>query len=305
MKTRHLIIAALALSATAFTACQSFVQNLTPSRIEANASDIYTFRVKVDENMRSVIKGTMNVEIVINGETHLMRRDEALGKFIWMYEYQVPSNVSTIPYYFILKYQSKGNTGPVNETVYSTDFTPEHRPYSSNIINRYVAQISSSRGPVGATIGILGQGFTEFDRVMVGEVEAPTSFVSHSQLNFTIPPIAAGQTYNVSVRTGDGDLSAGMLRVDAATIGVQPTALSLGVGDSVPLTFFIEGAAPAGGLIINVTTDIPNNIVMPVVVIPAGQRSVSVTVQGLSYGSGHLWISAEGYQESKLPISVQ
>jgi outer membrane murein-binding lipoprotein Lpp len=291
MNTRRLVIAIISLTAALLAGCSSFVQNLTPARFEANASDIYTFRVKVDEKMRNVIKGTMKVELVTDGKSYKMKPDPVLGKYVWMYELQVPSNVSTIPYYFVLNYQSEGNSGPVNEKVYSTEFTPEHKTYTSTIANRYVAQISSSRGPVGSTIGILGQGFTNYDKVVIGDVEAPTVFVSHSQLNFSIPPIPAGKTYVVSVRTGDGDLTAGRLRVDAATIGVQPTALSLGVGDSVPLTFFIDGVAPAGGLLIEVTTDIPNSIVMPVVVIPAGQRSVSVTIQGAAFGSGYLWIS--------------
>jgi len=305
MKTRHLFQAACLFAAIAFSGCQSFVQNLTPARIEANASDIYTFRIKVDENMRNVIPNTMRVDIVVNGETHAMRRDLTIGKFVWVYEYQVPSNVSNIPFYAVLHYKSSGNAGPVDEVLYSTDLTPGNKLYSSSIVNRYVAQISSSRGPVGATIGVLGQGFTEFDKVVIGDVEAPTLFVSHNQLNFTIPPMAAGQTYDIKVRTGDGDLNAGNLRIDSATIGIQPTSLSLRNGESLPITFYVDSAAPVGGLIISVTTNVPNSIIMPEVVIPAGQRSVSVPVDGAAPGSGFIWVKADGYQEVRVPVSVE
>ncbi|MFA5257417.1 MAG: IPT/TIG domain-containing protein [Opitutales bacterium] len=305
MKTRHIFQAVCLIAATALAGCQSFVENLTPARIEANASDIYTFRVRVDENMRSVIPKSLQVDIVVNGETHAMKLDPTMGKFVWMYEYAVPSSVSNIPYYYVLHYKVLGTSGPVDEVVYSSDLTPKHTVYTSSIVNRYVAQISSSRGPVGATIGVLGQGFTEFDKVVIGEVEAPTTFVSHNQVNFTVPPIPAGQSYEVKLRTGEGDLSAGVLRVDTATIGVQPTSVSVRAGESIPLTFFVDSPAPAGGLTINVTTNIPSSLVMPEVVIPAGQRSVSVTVSGAATGSGFIWIKADGYEEAKIPATVE
>jgi len=305
MKTRHIFQAACLIAATALTGCQSFVDNLTPARIEANASDIYTFRVKVNEYLRGVMPNTLRVDIVVNGETHAMTQVPNMGKSEWTFEYAVPSNVSDVPYYYVLHYKVQSNTGPVNEVVYSSDLTPKHTVYNSSIVNRYVAQISSSRGPVGATIGVLGQGFTEFDKVVIGEVEAPTTFVSHNQVDFTIPPIPAGQTYEVKLRTGEGDLSAGMLRVDTATIGVQPTSVSVRTGESIPLTFFVDSPAPVGGLTIDVSTNIPNSIEMPVVIIPAGQRSVSVTVKGRGNGTGFIWIKADGYDEAKLPVVVE
>jgi hypothetical protein len=213
--------------------------------------------------------------------------------------------VSKIPYYYVLSYKLKGESGYVDEVSYSTEFTPGNAPYVSTIVNRYVVHLSSSRGPVGALISILGQGFTEFDKIVIGNVEIATTFVSHNQLSFTIPAVPAGKSYDVMLRTGDGDLPAGRLTVDASTIGVQPTSLIINVGESVPLTFFIDSPAPEGGIAIDITTDIPECVVMPEVVIPAGQRSVSVPTQGAAAGTGYLWMEAEGFEKARIPVTVQ
>jgi hypothetical protein len=286
--------------------CQSFIENKTPTKIEANASDLYTFKVRIDEALRHVVPGSMNVGIVINGETHEMQRDtESKGKYTWTIDYPVPNNVSEVPYYFIATYFADHDGARTKETEYSTNFTTANKPYLSIIANRYVIKISSPRSPVGATIAVVGQGFTDADRIVVGDVEAQTSLVSHSHINFVVPNMPAGKTYKVVLRTTDGDTPAGTLRIDPSTIGVQPSNISLKSGESIPVTFFIDSPAPAGGLTIDVQTAIPESVIMPVVTIPEGQRSVSVTIQGGKPGSAFLIINADGFEKAKIPISVE
>jgi hypothetical protein len=68
----------------------------------------------------------------------------------------------------------------------------------------------------------------------------------------------------------------------------------------------VDYPVPANGLILNITTDIPEDIVMPEVVIPGGARSVEVLLSGNRYeASGHLFIEALGYQPLVLPVTVQ
>ena len=285
--------------------CQSLIQNKTPAKIEANASDLYTFRVKVDESLLNAIQGTVNVGIVINGETHAMQRDPDGGKYDWMFDYPVPSTVSDVPYYFVVTYYAMQGGNETKVVKFSTDSTPDHKPFSSIITNRYVIRISSPRSPVGATIAVVGQGFTDADKIVVGDVEAETSLVSHNHLNFVVPQLPADKTYKVVLRTMDGDSPAGSLRIDPSTIGVQPNDIKIASGDSIPITFFIDSPAPSGGLTIDVQTAIPASVIMPVVVIPEGQRSVSVTIQGGQPGSDYLVNSAEGYEKARIPIAVE
>jgi hypothetical protein len=297
---RILALASLLLLA----GCQSFIRNTTPAKIEANASDLYTFKARVIETQNHVVPGTLDMAIVINGETHEMQRDTEGGKYDWSFDYPVPSNVSDVPYYFIATYitDNEGHREKVVE--YSTEAN-KGKPFTSIIANRYVIKITSPRSPVGATIAVVGQGFTDADRIVVGDVEAQTSLISHSHINFVVPSLPADKTYKVVLRTTDGDTSAGTLRIDPSTIGVQPSSISIKSGESIPVTFFIDSAAPVGGLVIDVQTLIPESVIMPVVKIPEGQRSVSVTVQGGKPGSDFLIINAEGYEKAKIPISVE
>jgi hypothetical protein len=295
---------ALAASVLALSGCQHFIQNETPAKIPANASDIYTFSVKVNEAQRKIVPKSLKVQIVINGETIDMKRDEA-GKEIWSIDYPVASNVAEAAYYFIVRYATNEDGVIVKHEEYSTDFTGGGAPHKSSIMNRYVIRIASSRAPVGAMIAVVGQGFSENDTIMVGDAEAKTTIVSRSHLNFIVPNLPAGQSYEVKLHTQSGDVPAGRLRIDTSTIGVQPNTISIKAGDSLPLTFFIDTAAPAGGLTIDVSTNIPACIVMPVVTIPEGQRSVSVTVQGSASGNGFLIISAPGYEKARIPVTIE
>jgi len=284
--------------------CQSFIQNKTPAKIEANASDLYTFKARVNEAMNHVVPNTMRMAIVINGETHEMQRDPEGGRYDWTFDYPVPSNVSDVPYYYVATYIADHDGTRTKEISYSTTSNSD-QPFKSIIANRYVIKISSPRSPVGAMIAVVGQGFTDADKIVVGDVEARTSLVSHNHINFVVPSLPAEKTYKVVLRTTDGDTPAGTLRIDPSTIGVQPSSIKLKSGESMPVTFFIDSPAPVGGLVIDVVTAIPASVIMPVVTIPEGQRSVSVTVQGGQPGSDFLIISAPGYEKAKIPISVE
>jgi len=305
MKTRHLFQISLAAAVFALAGCSTFIKNATPQKIEANASDIYTFRVKVDESLRKVMPKSMRVDIVINGETHAMRPDRSAGKYIWMYDCPIPSNVSEIEYYFVAKYYIEGSNVKTPKTEFSSDFTKNHGTYSSIITNRYVIKVASSRSPVGATIAVVGQGFTDGDKIVVGDIEAETNIVSHNHMNFVVPRLAAGRAYEVILRTQDGDLSGGKIFIDRSTIGVQPNIISMKVGESIPVTFFVDAPAPAGGLTVDVQTDIGASIVMPVVTIPEGQRSVSVTLQAASAADGVMILEADGFEKAKVPVTIQ
>ena len=305
MKNRHLFQFALAASVLTLAGCNTFMSNATPQKIEANASDIYTFRVKVDESLRKVMPKSMRVDIVINGETHPMHPDRTAGKYIWMFDCPIPSNVSDVDYYFVAKYYVEGSNSRTPRIEYSSDFTKSHSTYSSIITNRYVIKVASSRSPIGATIAVVGQGFTDDDKIVVGDIVCDTRVISHNHINFIVPRLAANQSYEVKLRTADGDLSGGKIYIDRSTIGVQPNMISMKVGESIPVTFFVDAPAPAGGLTIDVQTDIGSSIIMPVVTIPEGQRSVSVTLQGASAADGVMLVGADGFEMAKVPVSIK
>jgi hypothetical protein len=53
-----------------------------------------------------------------------------------------------------------------------------------------------------------------------------------------------------------------------------------------------------------VTTDVPDSVIMPEVVIPQGQTSVTVTVEGGKQGSGSLFLKGFGNGEVTVPVTV-
>lgn len=297
----------LVLGALFISGCQTTIQDLTPERLQANPSGIYTFRMKTNFQQTNIVPGTVEPLIVIGGEKHRMR-PSPLGENYYEFEYRVPPNVRELKYYYEVHYLYTQDGVRRPSVKYSTFFNADgvtDRPHASRLINRYVIQLETTRGPVGSRIALVGRGFSEFDRIVIGDVEAPTNFESQNAISFVVPSLPAGRVYPVSLRTGEGDLPAGEFRVDPASIIVQPGSLRLQSGQSELLTFRITTQAPATGLVIDVTTDIPESVIMPEVVIPSGQRTVSVPVEAGSPGRGNLWVNSEGFDEVRIPITVE
>ena len=70
------------------------------------------------------------------------------------------------------------------------------------------------------------------------------------------------------------------------------------------LTFTIPAPASVGGTLLDVTTNIPESVIMPEVVIPQGQTSVSVPVKGGRDGNGKLFIKGYTNTDITVPVTV-
>jgi hypothetical protein len=70
------------------------------------------------------------------------------------------------------------------------------------------------------------------------------------------------------------------------------------------VAFTIPTAAPQGGLLLDVTTDIPESVIMPEVVVPEGATNVVVNVQGGKPGAGALYLKGFGQGEITVPVTV-
>ena len=73
----------------------------------------------------------------------------------------------------------------------------------------------------------------------------------------------------------------GLVPIDAVppagvAVSCSPSALTLRQGEQQALTFTIPSPAPAGGMLIDVRTDIPESVIMPEVMVPANATSVTV-----------------------------
>ncbi len=277
------------------TGCNLTITNLTPETVPANPSQIYTITARFEAKSRSIITSSIQPRIIIDGQSYNMTKASA-GTDLWEFEYQLPASRPNAHYYFIADYSTKSNDGASPQEQSSELQT-------LNINSRYVLRPEASRAPVGSRVSMLGAGFTPLDFVYFDNTPTRTVFESSSSLSFFVPAIDAGRSYNLRVTGGGGELSAGAFRVDAISFQVFPSALSLRTGEQQAITFTIPNPAPAGGMLVDVTTDTPESIIMPEIMIAAGTSSITVPIQGGKPGNGSLFFKSSA-GESSIPITV-
>jgi hypothetical protein len=171
-------------------------------------------------------------------------------------------------------------------------------------VSRYVLSLEVNRGPVGARIGVLGRGFTPQDIVGFDGVPVRTVYESPTSLGFYVPAFDSGKNYNVTISGAAGNSAVGSFRIDPSDVTVDPSSVALAPGQTQNLTFTIGHPAPAGGLLLDVTTDVPESVIMPEVVVAEGQTSVTVAVEGGKPGTGSLFLKGYGNGEVAVPVTV-
>lgn len=305
MKMQTLLVVLSLGFVALFSGCATnqFSRISPPLRVPENASNIYTFSF-VSKSLPSTMVSRDNSRafLVVNGQTFQMQRDP-IQRNLFTFDYQMPPGQRTALYYYYLEYDYVQGGVVKRGVEYSA--TSEEDLHRVTIIDRYPIQVVSNRGPVGANVALVGRGFTPSDVVVIGDREATTKYESPNSLRFTVPSITAGQTYPVKLRTAGGDIDAGTFRVDPSIITVLPQSVNLTRNGRELLIFTINFEAPAGGLAVDVTTDVPASIIMPEVVIPAGSRTVSISVTGGEPGIGTLYVEAEGFDPVSIPVTVQ
>lgn len=286
-----------ALGLAALPGCQTVtLTNLTPPAIDENPSQIYTFTLRVTPRTNTVVPNSISPHIVVDGRSYNLRKSN-LGQGVYEFEYQLPSGREIVPYYFLVNYMVEGNSVQVPQEAY-TDVQ------RAAIVRRKVLSLDANRGPVGARISVLGRGFTPSDIILVDGTPARTAFESQTSLSFFVPALTPGRNYAVTLQSPNGTSPVGTFRIDSSTVSIMPMSLTLRTGQRDSLTFTLPNPAPAGGTLLDVTTDVPDSIIMPEVVVPNGQTSVTITVEGGKPGSGTLYLKGFGSGEVTIPVTV-
>ena len=291
--SRIFSVIAAALMLLVLTGCNFTITNLTPETLPQNPSQIYTITASFRPTSRTIETASIKPRIVVDGQAHAMSRS-SVGTDIWEFDYQLPAGRTTASYYFICDYSTKGSSS-----------TTEIYSELQNLIiaGRYVIRSEASRAPVGSRVSILGAGFSPYDIAYFDNTPTRTVFESPSSLSFFVPAVEPGRSYKLSVRGSGIGLDVGTFRVDAISFQITPTAVFVRSGEQQALTFTIPQPAPAGGMLIDVTTDIPQSIVMPEVMVPANATSVTVPVQGGKPGTGFLYFRSSA-GESTVSVTV-
>jgi hypothetical protein len=287
-------LAALA-SLTFLTGCETVtLTSLTPSSMPENPSQIYTFSLRARPRTSTVTGVTP--KIIVDGQSFLMK-PSPLGQNIYDFEYQVPGGRDQLAYYYLVNYNIEGNGGSAQQEAYTSVQTVQ-------IVRRYVLSLEANRGPVGSRISVFGRGFTPQDVISFNGTPARTVFESPNALSFFVPAVEANTNYRVMLDSVSGNSPVGTFRVDASTVVVTPSSLFLAPRQRQTLTFTLPNAAPPGGTLLDITTDVPESVIMPEVVVPQGQNSVTITVEGGNAGNGSLFLKGFGSGEVTIPVSV-
>ncbi|MCH6255052.1 hypothetical protein MLD52_00725 [Puniceicoccaceae bacterium K14] len=276
--------------------CDLKITDLTPSSMKANPSNVYTITAQVAVTNSAVKDGTVKPEIIIDGKAYPMVEAPGAGS-LYEFDYKMPRGQSEAAYYLLVSYERKTTNGFTTKEAY-TELT------NISIQRRYSVDLEVDRAPVGTKVAILGRGFAVGDKVIVGETPAVSRLESATALAFYVPTMPEGRNYEVKVLGSQGEISAGFIRIDSSQIRVSPSSISMSSGGRRPMVFSIPEDAPPGGLRVDVTTDVPASIIMPEVIIPAGQRSVSVTLEGGEPAEGSIFVEVPGYNEVVLPVTI-
>lgn len=275
--------------------CSKTLTNVTPQVAQRNPSNRYRFTTQCNVDPAKVIPGSFQLDLIIDGERHPLQ-SETLTPAFYFYDHTMNAERTNAKYYFELNYQ-QNNRGKLKNR---TDKTPLSE---FKIQERCCFCLDNERGPVGAEMKVLGRGFTEGDRIILGEYNTPTSFVSENVLSFQIPPVIAGKIYPVYTLCNGDKNFVGNLLVDNSRFSIDPERLEMSKGEKTDL--LIETSCTLNtDLYVNITTDIPDSIIMPEVRIPYGETSTHVTIEGGEAGEGSLFISAQGFDEIELPVKI-
>jgi len=272
--------------------------NLTSKNISQNPSGIYTLQTEVEIQDRGIKIETVEVFAVVGGEKLVMVQDE-FNPELWSCDYKLPAGFDEATYYYEAKYSSVLDNGNTAERTVTSDLQV------FRLENRYVGNLASYRGPVGSEIAVQGRGLTKYDKIIFGEEATTTRYLSENELRFIVPSLPAGLDYTVKLEGGaHGALEIGQFRVDESKIGVVPSSLEIQSGDSATLLFKIDYEAPAGGLPIEIKTNIPDSVIMNEAVISEGDKTVNIPIKGGQPGEGKLLISAPGFEDSEVTVKV-
>lgn len=279
------------------TGCDLAITNLTPSVLPENPSQIYTISTRVKPKSVNVVTNSIKVRIIVDGQSFDMRKS-SLGADIYEFDYQLPAGRTELAYYFLVNYKYE-QQGIIRD---HEEFTEVIR---SKIVGRYVLSLETVRGPVGARVSVLGRGFTAQDTVTFDGTTARTVFDSVNSLSFFVPAVETGRNYKVEISGANGVSAVGTFRVDPTSLTVSPSELTLARDKPQEITFTLANPAPTGGLLLDVTTDVPDSIIMPEVIVPAGSTTATISVTGGKPGSGTLFLKGFGAGEISVPFSVE
>jgi hypothetical protein len=270
--------------------------DITPNVMPKNQSNIYTLAMTVRGTDGDILQKSIKPYVVVNGEKNEMEKHPDENN-VFVYDYHF-DGIGIIPYYFELVYEMNRNGNMRTKTEKSDLF-------QTTVTDKYIFALDAHRGPVGTQVNIVGSGLARTDRVRFGGRVVPAEWLSTGSIAFTVPSVECDSEYEVNLLVGQKELYVGTFFVDVSTLHCSTDFIRLANGESQRLVFMLDYPANQEGVNVDITTDIPNSIVMPEVRFGAGERTVSINISGSEEsGKGLLFVNAKGFSPLKIPVEI-
>jgi hypothetical protein len=261
-----------------------------------NPSHKYTFAMSFRNINGDILQNSIQPFIVIDGKKYEMQKHPD-GNNIFIYDYQF-YDIGPILYYFELSY-TMNRHGNIREKIAKSEL------FRTEITNKYIFALDTNRGPVGAKVSIVGCGLGKNDKVYMDDRNLPTHWLSTGVIEFTIPPTECDREYEIYLVSNRKKLLAGTFFVDRSNLRCSSDFIHLDNGENQRLIFMLDHGAPAEGLLLEITTDIPKSIIMPEVHFTPGERTTSINIKGSDQSAkGMLFVNAKGFTTLEIPVEV-
>jgi hypothetical protein len=157
---------------------QTALSNLTPERLPQNPSGIYTFSMSTNVDRQHLVPESMKASMVINGEEVPMSAASTSGK-LFDADFRMPAGQTEVRYFYKLAYRT-------NEMDFLRDHDCSSPVYTTFLVNRYVLSLERT-GPVGATMSVMGRGFSQYDQSMLVRRGPQTRYFSPNSCSLPLP----------------------------------------------------------------------------------------------------------------------
>ncbi|MBP5191557.1 MAG: IPT/TIG domain-containing protein [Opitutales bacterium] len=285
----------LAIGCLFLGGCKPYLTNITPETAQRNPSNLYRFTVFFNVNQRYVVPDTLQPFLVIDGRQFPLQ-PEADFPGLYYYDHKLDETRTDAKYYFQIGYRQR-KQGTIR------DYTRKTELAFFKISDYRNMSLSVERAPMGNHVRVLGSHFTEGDHILVGDYETATTFISENVLSFQVPMVAPNKSYSIFAVHENEKHFVGNLFVDHNRFSVEPAEIALNVGEKTEIT--LRATAPlSNDVYINITTSIPNSIIVPEIRIAAGEESTTIPIEGAEPGKGILYLSAPGFHEISMPVEV-
>jgi hypothetical protein len=270
------------------------IKNATPDVLPVNASGVYPLTLDFFVLSSGVNERNIVAHVCVDGRMLPMKR---VSQGHYSYEYRMPSDCTSIPYFFEVNYSRQTDNG--------LQHVREKSPtYHLSLSDHYALGLDTKRGTPGTVVTVIGRGFREGDMIYVDDQVTETKVISPTAIRFRLPSLPADRYYSVELANAQETLPVGTIFIDRGIIKTSPRALEIPKGKSVELVINLSSPAPGEGIEIDVTTDIPNAIVVPDVIIHGGKNSITIAVEGAESARGTLFLRADGFLETAVPVVI-